>query len=130
MYNNVYTEVLSSSANSFEFSISYLVTTIIIAIISIIAMFKIFTKAGEAGWKSIIPIYNIITLFKIVGLSPWMVLLLLVPIANIVVAVLMNIKLAKAFGKGGGFAVGLVFLSFIFECILAFGSAEYQGPQA
>ena len=61
MYNNVYTEVLSSSANSFEFSISYLVTTIIIAIISIIAMFKIFTKAGEAGWKSIIPIYNIIT---------------------------------------------------------------------
>lgn len=109
--------------------IAYYIIMIAICVLEIIATWKIFTKAGEAGWKSIIPIYNIIVLFKIVGMNPWMILLLLVPIANIVVMILFNIKLAKAFGKGGGFAVGLIFLNTIFTLILGFGSAEYVGPQ-
>ena len=109
--------------------IAYYIIMIAICVLEIIATWKIFTKAGEAGWKSIIPIYNIIVLFKIVGMNPWMILLYLVPIANIVVMILFNIKLAKAFGKGGGFAVGLIFLNTIFTLILGFGSAEYVGPQ-
>ena len=40
----------------------------------------------------------------------------------------MNVKLAKVFGKSGLFAVGLIFLSVIFQLILAFGSAEYVKP--
>ena len=36
-------------------------------------------------------------------------------------------KLAKAFGKGGGFAVGLIFLPYVFEPILAFSDAAYLG---
>ena len=36
------------------------------------------------------------------------------------------VNLAKAFGKDGGFAVGLILLNTIFIMILAFGSAEYQ----
>ena len=40
-------------------------------------------------------------------------------------------ELAKAFGKSGGFAVGLIFLSVIFYCILAFDKSEYLGvPQS
>ena len=109
--------------------VGYYIVAIIFAVISIVALWKIFTKAGEKGWKAIIPVYNTVVLFKIVGLSPWLLLLMFVPIANLVVAILSNIKLAKAFGKGGGFAVGLIFLGFIFQCILAFGSAEYQKPQ-
>ena len=57
--------------------IVYLVVAIIIAILQIVAMWKIFTKAGEKGWKSIIPIYNIVVLFKISGLSPWLILVYL-----------------------------------------------------
>ena len=109
--------------------IVYYIIMIAICVLEIIATWKIFTKAGEAGWKSIIPIYNIIVLFKLVGMNPWMILLLLVPIANIIVPILFNIKLAKVFGKGGGFAVGLIFLNTIFTLILGFGSAEYVGPQ-
>ena len=109
--------------------LSVVIIMIAICVLEIIATWKIFTKAGEAGWKSIIPIYNIIVLFKIVGMNPWMILLYLVPIANIVVMILFNIKLAKAFGKGGGFAAGLIFLNTIFTLILGFGSAEYVGPQ-
>lgn len=109
--------------------IAYYIIMIAICVLEIIATWKIFTKAGEAGWKSIIPIYNIIVLFKLVGMNPWMILLYLVPIANIVVMILFNIKLAKAFGKGGGFAAGLIILNPIFTLILGFGSAEYVGPQ-
>lgn len=59
-------------------------------------------------------------------MSPWYILLMCIPIANLVVAILLNVKLAEKFGKTGGFAVGLIFLNVIFMAILAFGDAEYQ----
>lgn len=37
-----------------------------IAILVIVAMWKIFQKAGEPGWKAIIPFYNSYTMYKIV----------------------------------------------------------------
>lgn len=99
-----------------------------VIILLIAAIWKVFTKAGQPGWASIIPIYNWIVLCKIVGRPAWWVLLLLVcfPIFYIIIC----IDLAKSFGKGGGFAVGLILLSPIFWPILAFGSAQYQGPSA
>jgi hypothetical protein len=36
--------------------------------------------------------------------------------------------IAKSFGKGGGFTVGLLLLPFVFFPILGFGSARYLGP--
>ena len=96
----------------------YAIFFIVMLVVSIIAQWKIFTKAGEAGWKSIIPIYNIVVLFKIVGLSPWLVLLYLTSIIPIIgglivfgLTIVWNVKLAKVFGKSGLFAVGLIFLS-------------------
>ena len=101
-----------------------------IAVLGIIAMWKLFEKAGEPGWASIIPFYNVYVLFKITWGNGWKFLFLLIPIANIVFMIITMVKLAKAFGKGGGFAVGLSFLSIIFYCILAFGPATYLGvPQ-
>jgi len=38
------------------------------------------------------------------------------------------VAFAKNFGKGVGFALGLIFLGFIFFPILAWGSAQYQAP--
>ena len=75
-------------------------------------------------------LYNVYTLFKITWGSGWKFLLLLIPIANIIIMIITEVKLAKAFGKSNGFAVGLVLLSTIFMLILAFGSSEYKGvPQ-
>jgi hypothetical protein len=37
---------------------------------------------------------------------------------------------ASSFGKGAGFTVGLIFLSWIFLAILGWGSAQYRGPAA
>ena len=98
-----------------------------IAVLGIVAMWKIFEKAGEPGWAAIIPFYNLYVLFKITWGGGWKFLLLLIPIANIVILIITMVKLAKAFGKSGGFAVGLIFLSIIFYCILAFDQSTYLG---
>jgi len=91
---------------------------------------KIFTKVVQPGWASIIPIYNILKLIDIVGRPRWWIILLLVPVVNIIVVFIVNIDLAKSFGKKTGFGVGIAFLPFVFLPILAFGDAEYQGPAA
>jgi uncharacterized protein DUF5684 len=49
---------------------------------------------------------------------------------NFVLFIIVAVDLAKSFGKGGGFAVGLILLPIIFFPILAFGSAAYTGPAA
>lgn len=104
---------------------------LVLGVLGIIAMWKIFVKADEPGWAAIIPFYNVYVLFKITWGNGWKFLLLLIPIANIVILIITMVKLAKAFGKSGGFAVGLIFLSVIFYCILAFDQSQYQGvPQS
>ena len=99
---------------------------IAITVLIIVAMWKIFSKAGQPGWAAIISIYNLFVWCKIVGRPAWWILLLLIcfPIFYIILC----IDLAKSFGKGVGFALGLIFLSVIFFPILGFGSATYQGP--
>ena len=93
----------------------------------IVALWKIFTKAGEPGWAALIPLYNAYVLFKITWGNGVKFLLMLIPIYNIVVIIQTMSKLAKAFGKSGGFVLGLIFLSPVFMLMLAFGDAQYVG---
>ena len=111
-------------------AVSYVIS-LAIAIFSIVSMWKVFVKAGKPGWASLIPVYNTVVLFQIAGMNPLLILLFLIPIVNFiaipVLMIMLYVKLAKAFGKSGGFAVGLLFLNVIFMAILAFSDAEYQG---
>jgi hypothetical protein len=93
----------------------------------IVCMWRVFTKAGKPGWAAIIPIYNILILLEIVGRPWWYLLLMMVPIVGIVISIMVLIDLAKSFGKGAGFGLGLFFLGIIFFPVLAFGDATYQG---
>lgn len=104
--------------------------TCIVSVFFIIVNWKLFAKAGEPGWASIIPIYNSYVLYKIAWGKGWMFLCTLIPIIGFIFPLICNIKLAKAFGKGTGFGIGLIFLPVIFQPMLAFGDAEYVGPQA
>jgi uncharacterized membrane protein YoaK (UPF0700 family) len=88
-------------------------------------VWKVFAKAGEPGWAAIIPIYNVIVFLKIAGRPWWWVFLLLIPLVNIIVGIIASLDVAKAFGKGAGFGVGLALLGVIFYPILAFGDAKY-----
>ncbi len=110
---------------------------LVAAVFSIIAMWKIFKKAGKNGWEAIIPFYNVYTLFEITWGNGWYFLLIftsIIPflgwIACLVIVIITMVKLAKAFGKDGGFAVGLIFLSIIFMAILAFDKSTYLGVPA
>src|SRR5262245_20599244 len=97
-----------------------------IVVFVIVAMWKVYVKAGEPGWAAIIPIYNIIVLLRIAGKPWWWILLLLIPLVNIVIGILVHIDLAKNFGQTVLFGIGLMFLGIIFYPILAFGDARYN----
>ncbi len=101
-----------------------------VIILEIAAIWKVFTKAGQPGWAAIIPIYNTITMLRIAGRPAWWFLLFFVPVVNFVIGIIVLIDMARAFGKGTGFAMGMLFLSFIFFPILGFGGARYMGVGA
>jgi uncharacterized protein DUF5684 len=103
---------------------------LLIALFLIVAMWKVFTKAGQPGWAAIIPIYNWYIWCKIVGRPGWWVILLFIPFVNFIIAIILCIDMAKSFGKGAGFGIGLALLGIIFLPILGFGSAQYHGPAA
>ena len=121
-------------------------------VLQAIADWKIFTKAGEAGWKSLIPIYNVYVEYEIcwtglLGLvfvaaslvtglvdttnasTVVKVLVVVVWILAMILHLMQSIKLSKSFGKGTGFGLVLFFFGPIGRLILGFGSAKYIGPQ-
>lgn len=129
---------------------------LIATILKIIALWRLFEKAGEKGWKALIPIYDLYILTKLcwdtkyfwvllvaslasgfissfdvngeqVGLFSVMVALC-VGVYSIFYTVFLYVREARSYGKGEGFAIGLVFLNTIFSCILAFGKSKYIGP--
>jgi len=95
---------------------------------SIIVAWKINTKADKPGWACLIPIYSLIVQLEIIGKPAWWIIMLIIPGVNIVFAIMMVNLLSKSFGKDVGYTLGLIFLPIIFYPMLAFGSAEYQGP--
>lgn len=110
-------------------SFGYGILFIGLTLLTIIANWKIYTKAGQPGWASIIPIYNIVVLLKIVNKPLWWIILLIIPIINIVMAIIIMHELAKSFGKNIGFTIGLLVFPFIFYPILGFSDAVYTPPQ-
>ena len=101
-----------------------------IIVLVIVGVWKVFVKAGQPGWACLIPFYNLYILLKIAGKPAWWMILFFIPLVNIVMAILLYIEVAKVFGKGAGFGLGLAFLGFIFFPILGFGDAQYQGSPA
>ena len=139
-----------------SFGIGFGVACLVIIVLAIVAMWKVFKKAGQAGWKSLIPIYNEYILFKIADHNfwPWFIAIIVGNICNtmaasfegntavalilsivgfvcgiygLVEAIRMTHGLSKNFGHDAGFTVGLIFLNLIFMLILAFGGSQYKG---
>ena len=105
----------------------YGVISLVLYVIIAIALWKVFTKAGEPGWLAIIPIVNVFVLVKIAGFSMWLGLLYLIPIVNIVLHIIVALRVGKGFGKDTVFSVFLLWLlSVIGYLILGFGSATYD----
>lgn len=98
-----------------------------VAILEIVSIWKLFVKAGRPGWASIIPIYNIIVALDICKMPIWWLILFIIPFANIVAEIMLAINFAKAYGKGIGMGIVLLFFPEIGLPILAFTDAKYVG---
>ena len=99
-----------------------------VIVFTIAGMWKAFEKAGREGWAAIIPIYNLVVMCEISGKPGWWAILCMLPYVSVVFQIIVAIEMAKSFGKGAGFGVGMAFLPFVFYPMLGFGDAEYVGP--
>ncbi|MBQ2604685.1 MAG: DUF5684 domain-containing protein [Acutalibacteraceae bacterium] len=116
----------SSSGNAFTNFLSFAMTVILI-----ISYWKMFQKAGEQGWKAIVPLYNSYTLTSLVFKSGWYFLIMLIPVANIVFYIMMVFRLAKAYGRSTAFGFGMLFLPYVFFPIVGFDkTSQYLGNPA
>ena len=129
-----------------------------LALIGVAAMdiwgrWKIFKKAGEPGWKAMIPFYSEYTLFHIAWADKyfwvWLglfvaiqlakgsgglfgilggLLALIFTVALAAVTWVSRLRLASSFGKDKSFAMGLFIAGPVFNALLGFSKARYQGP--
>lgn len=134
----------------------FIACAIVFWIFQIIAYWKMFTKAGEPGWKSIIPFYNQYVMYKLTWKTSWFwislivavvygvftslnqnfpdvmlyaVLLLVFAIIILVISIISYHKISKSYGHGAGYTVGMLFLWPIFVLILGYGKSRYIGPE-
>jgi hypothetical protein len=93
----------------------------------LIGWLGVFPKAGRSRWTALVPFYNIYVLVVVVArLSTLWYVLVFVPVVQIIAAILVNLEVARRFGKSEAFGLGLALLGFIFYPILGFGSDQYQ----
>jgi hypothetical protein len=93
-------------------------------------LWKIFEKANKPGWASLIPFYNMVVWFEIIGKPLWQIILFFIPVANIYVAVTMCISMCRSYGKSGmGNYLAAIFLGIIYFPYLGFSDeVKYVGP--
>jgi Family of unknown function (DUF5684) len=106
--------------------LAILVADLAIVVIDIAAIWKVFQKAGLPGWGVLIPFYNVYLFLKVAGRPGWWLILFLIPLVNVVIWVAVSIDIAKNFGKGAFFGLGLLFLGYIFYPVLGFSDDRYQ----
>ena len=110
--------------------IGFMLLIIALSVLTIVAKWKINSKAGQPGWACLIPIYNLYVELRIAGMSPlWLLTLLACGVGYVIPWIICQIKTAERFGQGAGFGIGLILLNQIFVLILAFGSAQYVGDK-
>jgi hypothetical protein len=133
-----------------SFIVGYFFAVLALYFITALIQWKIFVKAGEQGWKAVIPIYNSYIEYRLFWKTRWFFIpliaacigsfLMWIPFLGIIIFIIssliafvisavLNIQKSRAFGKEDIFAVGLILLPLLFNLILAFDSSEYSSPQ-
>lgn len=118
---------------------------LIFVILQTIGKWKIFTKAGQPGWPALIPFYNDYIMCTITGVSPWWLLIVFIiaPACNIIpilgsllslaiviyYSILLNVSLARSYGKEDAWAIGFILLQPFFLFALGIGKSKYQGAK-
>lgn len=100
-------------------------------VLNMLIGWKTFEKAGVAGWKSLIPIYNLFVAAKIVFGKAWYGILFFLPIVGFIFYLLYNIKRAEVYSQSAALGILGIFFPIALSAIIAFtSSAIYVGPLA
>jgi hypothetical protein len=105
------------------------VASVVFYALTVIGLWKMFTKASVPGWFAIIPILNTYILIKIARFHGATILLLLIPIVNLVFQIVLAIRDARSYGHGPAYGVFLLWLlAPIGYIITGWGASRYEGP--
>lgn len=127
MFSALLQDEVSSAATAGS-ALAIILISLPLAILMFASLWKVFVKMGDPGWMGIIPFLNFYRIFQRTRPNE-ATILTIVSIVCGLVSLVAFWDLAKLFGKSGAYAIGLIFLPFIFLPILAFGDSQYQGPQ-
>lgn len=110
--------------------VSILIFIIIYFVLVFITLYKLFEKAGEAGWKALVPGYNFVVWSKIIGRPIWWAALLLIPLVNIFIYVGMCVDMVRSFGKYKfkDSALAVIYAPIPFYLLGSKKEAKYLGP--
>lgn len=109
------------------FPLSLILVILAVCILIIAGQWIVFEKGGQAGWKCLVPFYNMYVLMEISGKPGWWMFLLFVPLVGVAFLLFAMLSLAKKFRRSELFGAGLLLLPMIFFPLLAFGGSEYEG---
>ena len=138
-----------------SFALVYLIVFLVmfavvigLTVFIIICNWKLLEKAGEPGWKSLIPFYNIYTIMNIALTRPTstvffivfcvMYVTLCIPylgafLFSMVVGIILgitNFAVAKSYGRDVGMCVCSIFFAPVIKAILAFSKdIQYTGDK-
>jgi hypothetical protein len=108
--------------------------SVVLLLLGLVGLWKTLEKGGESGAWALLLLTGclapvaFVPVAKLSGRPLWWILLLYIPIVNLVVLAILSIDLAKSFGKGTAYGVGLWLLGWIFYPMLGFGSSRYSAP--
>ena len=94
----------------------------------VLGLLGLFPKAGYPRWAALVPGYNVyILVVGVARLSTLWFVLILIPPLQIIAAILVNVEVARRFGRSESFGLGLTLLGFVFYPLLGFDRSEYLG---
>jgi signal peptidase I len=95
----------------------------------VVFAWQIFVKAGYAGWKTLIPFYNLYLWLLIINKPMWWYFFLVFPFINVFMIMLMIVELDKCFGKHDLLSQGIsVIVPFVYLPFLGFSQSEIYIP--
>jgi uncharacterized protein DUF5684 len=111
-----------------DYLLLILIAAAVLFVLGKVIQWTIYAKAGQPGWACLIPIYDTVVFMHVVGRSGWHILIFFIPFyGQFIFPLILLYQLAKVFGYGFGFFLGLLFLPFLFFPILAI-AGKYVGP--
>ena len=104
--------------------------SIAVFVVTIVGAWRLYEKAGQSGWVSLIPILNLLGLLKMIGKPYWFALLYLIPVVGVAAHVIVSVSVARSFGKSALFGLLMAIPVFTPFCVIALGlgGARYLGP--